>query len=68
MGALNEVDEDNNIVGDQPFYYGNIPTHEASLKEKVKFVLLWLLVFVIIAGALFGIVKLFRKYRDSPST
>ena len=32
LGALNEVDDDNNIVGDQPFYYGEIPARDSTLK------------------------------------
>ena len=59
VGALNEVNEDNEIVGDQPFYYGNVPAHESNLKDKVRFVLLLILTLMVVAGAGYGIFKLY---------
>ena len=64
LGKMNEVDDDNNIVGDVPFYNVSFPSKKSPLVEKVAFVLKCILMLVILGGIIAGIVYLCRKYSD----
>ena len=59
---MNEVDSDNNIVGDVPFYDFTYPSKKSTAIQKVAFVLKCILGLVIIAGLIAGIVYIFRKF------
>ena len=59
---MNEVDSDNNIVGDVPFYDFTYPSKKSTSIQKVGFVLKCILGLVIIAGLIAGIVYIFRKF------
>ena len=59
---MNEVDEDNNIVGGVPFYNVSFPDKKTPLTQKVAYVLKVILMLVIIAGLIGGIVWVYRKY------
>ena len=59
---MNEVDSDNNIVGNVPFYDMSIPSKKSTLVQKVAFVLKCLLALVIIGGLIAGIVYVYRKF------
>ena len=61
MGQLNEVDEDNNIIGDVPFL-GFTFTKQSSLVDKVRAVLTWILTFVVLAFAVYGLYRLYKWY------
>jgi len=37
IGEMNEVDENNNIVGDQPFLGMTFPSKKSSFNEKIRF-------------------------------
>ena len=62
---MNEVDEDNNIVGDQPFYGMTFPSKESSTKEIVRFVLMSVLILMILSGLVYGIYYLYQRYMKS---
>ena len=62
LGPMNEVDEDNNIVGDVPFYNVQFPSKKSPTVEKVAFALKIILILVIIAGLIYGIILCYRKY------
>ena len=59
---MNEVDEDNNIVGDVPFYNVSFPAKKSPMIEKVAFVLKCILMLVILAGLIYGIILCYRKF------
>merc|ERR1719491_1053683 len=62
QGSLNTVDEDNNIVGDVPLYDLSPPHHKAGVVEKVSFVLKCILFLALIAGLIYGVVYVYRKF------
>ena len=64
IGQMNEVDEDNNIVGDVPFYNVSFPAKKSPMVEKVAFVLKVILILVIIAGLIYGMILCYRKCGD----
>ena len=64
LGAMNEVDDDNNIVGNVPFYDLTPPSQKSSVVAKVAFILKSILALVIIAGLIGGLVYVYRKYGD----
>ena len=60
---MNEVDDDNNIVGDQPFM-GMTFSKKNTLLDTVRSILTAALILVIVSAALFGVYKLYLKYKD----
>ena len=64
IGKMNEVDDDNNIVGDVPFYNVDIPHKKAPLIQKVAFFLKCVLMLVIVIGLVAGCYFCYKKYND----
>ena len=60
---MNEVDDDNNIVGDQPFM-GMTFSKKSPLLDTVRSILTAALILVIFSAAVYGIYKLYKKYKD----
>ena len=65
---MNEVDEDNNIVGDQPFYGVSFPSKESTTAEHVRFWLIFIIVIGVIAAAIYGLYRLYKHYNKKPET
>ena len=59
---MNNLDEDGEIHGNIPFYDGKIPSAKSSTKYIVAFVLKCVLMLVILAGLIYGIIFVYRKF------
>ena len=62
VGELNEVDSDNNIVGDQPFMGMTFPSKRATLLTKVKFFLSWVLTLLVIGLLIAASYFIYKRY------
>ena len=61
IGEMNEVDEDNNIVGDQPFLGMTFPSKKSSFNEKIRFTLEILLLLALITFIIWSLYMLYKK-------
>ncbi len=65
---MNEVDEDNNVVGDQPFL-GMTVSKKNSTLQNVRSVLSFILTVAILAICVYGLYILYKWYKNKkPAT
>ena len=62
IGQMNEVDDDNNIVGPVPFNGQTFNKKSTALLESLKAVLTWLLIIVVLSVVVFGAYRLHKWY------
>ncbi len=61
IGQMNEVDEDNNVVGDQPFL-GMTVSKKNSTLQTLRSILSFLLMVAILVIASYGLYMLYKWY------
>ena len=61
IGQMNEVDDDNNIVGEQPFLGVSFPSKKSPLVDRIRFLLVCIIFLLLAVAAIGGLVYLFKR-------
>lgn len=61
IGEMNEVDDDNNVVGDQPFFGSTFSAPKTDKAKAIRSVIMWLLAILVIGLLIYGAMKIYRS-------
>ena len=61
IGEMKEVDEDNNVVGDQPFFGSTFSAPKTEKATAIRSIIMWILAILVIGLLIYAALKIFRS-------